>query len=369
VALKLVEGFDWLETADLPGAYSAFSDVQPVGTMTQTIQTGRNGDKCLRIVPGTATNDETPNNIQGKSFSSGLAGGSTIIVGFAIKVNTFNESGFAVFAGILSASGTGDSQYNILLAINSSKQIVPGFRSGGAFTNFSGVGATSTVLVAGNWYYVELKFFSHNSTGTIEICINGVSELAATGKDTLLNDNGVTALVIGSTIPVTTVPSIDFDDLYIADTSGSVNNDFLGDVQVKQLIPTGNGNSSQFVGSDADSTDNYLLVDDDGVPDDDSTYVESPTTTNKDTYAYENLPAAVVTVKAVCVKVLGKKVDVGAADLKTVARSNGTEADSAAIGMTTSYTAKAGIFEVDPDTSAAWLPAAVDAAEFGIKVA
>jgi len=140
-------------------------------------------------------------------------------------------------------------------------------------------------------------------------------------------------------------------------------------VQVFTSAPNGNGNSSDFVGSDADSTDNYLLVDDAGAPDDDSTYVESSTPGDKDTYAFGNLPASAATVHAVGVKVIAKKIDVGAPDLIAVARSSTTEDDSPSLGVGTTYIARQGIFEEDPNTSAAWAPAAVDAAEFGIKVA
>ena len=124
-----------------------------------------------------------------------------------------------------------------------------------------------------------------------------------------------------------------------------------------------------FVGSDANSTDNYLLVDDGAAPDEDTTYVESGTTGNKDTYAFTNTPSGITSVSAVVVRVLGKKTTAAAQDLKAVARSVATETDSAAIGLTTAYTMRGAIYEIDPNTSAAWATAAVDAAEFGVKVA
>jgi hypothetical protein len=374
MTLKLTEGFDWLETADLPNAFSAFGNVQPVGTMTQTIQEGggRNGDKCIRIVPAQTGNYYYPNNIQGKSFASGITGGNTIICGFAVKFNTFHDSGNLVFAAIKSNAGVDDGLYNILLAVTSAKLLTIGHTasSGTSFTNTNFSGSSTTVFVTGVWYHIAIKFLSHASAGTIEVQINGVTEIGPlTGKDTLVSDNGVSALILGSIVPNSTIPSIDFDDVYIADTAGSFNNDFLGDVQVKMLKPNGNGNSSQFTGSDADSTDNYLLVDDGAAPDEDTTYVEDGVTGEKDTYTYENTPSGITSIKAVNVKTLGKKTTGGANDLKAVARSSGTETDSANIGLTTSYTMQPAIYEVDPNTSAAWGVSAFNSAEFGYKVA
>ena len=66
-----------------------------------------------------------------------------------------------------------------------------------------------------------------------------------------------------------TTANYDYDDLYICDGTtvpGEPVNDFLGDVRVDTLYPNGNGNSSQWVGQDANSTDNYLNVDDTLLP-------------------------------------------------------------------------------------------------------
>lgn len=367
MTLLKLESFDWLETADLSTAYGAFSVVQPVGTMTATIQEtgGRNGAKCLRIIPGTGADSGNTYNMQGRSFGTGVAGGGTVIVGFAVKFNTLQESGNLVFAGIESDAGTGDNRYNVVLALNASYNLVAGHSISGTVSSYGA--ASATVFTAGMWYYVELKFVSHGSTGAVTVRINGVQEIALTNLDTLKLDNGVGSLVLGANIPQTTLPSVDFDDIYIADTNGSVNNNFLGDRQVALLTPTANGNSSQFVGSDADSTDNYLLVDDGAAPDDDTTYVESSTNGNKDTYGFSNLPSYASEVLGVGVKIIAKKVDPGARDAKAVARSSTTETDSAALGFSDSYTARQGIFEQDPNTTTTWTVSGVNAAEFGLK--
>lgn len=365
MSLLLLEGFDWLETADLPAAYGAFDNVQPTGTMTQTIEGtgGRNGGKSIKIIPGTGGSDELLYNVQGKGFDLNIAAGAEVIFGFAVKFNVVQEQNRLAFATISNGAG-GVTDNNLTLI-----RFVDGTIGAGWHATATHIGAIGkTILNVGVWYYIECKFISDASVGELEVRVNGRVEFDLSSMDTTNANDTNDTLIIGSTIPVTVIPEIEFDDLYICDGNGSRNNDFLGDIVVERLDPDGNGNTSNFTGSDADSTDNYLLVDDGPAPDDDTTYTEDNVSTNKDLYTYDNLSAAIDDVKAVGIKTLGKKVDGGAADLKAVVRSNVTETDSAALGLTTAYTAKQAIYEIDPNTSTDWTTGGVDAMEAGVKV-
>ena len=75
-----------------------------------------------------------------------------------------------------------------------------------------------------------------------------------------------------------------FDDVYLMAGTGD---EFLGDCTVATLLPTGNGFVNQFVGSDGNSTDNYLLVDEQ--PPSSTDYVGSATTGQQDLYTLTNL--------------------------------------------------------------------------------
>jgi hypothetical protein len=367
MTLKYTEGFDWLESADLPSAFGAFANIQPSGTMTQTIVTGRNGDGALQIVPAF---DAPVANMQGKAWTTNIAADGTIIVGFSIKINTMHTTGDLGICLIKGASGNSDTIINLAVIINTTKVIQAGTVSGGNFSTAIFGGTGTTTFVTGVWYRIEIKFYSHASAGTVEVRINGVTEINLTGKDTLNgSDNANASVTLGVNYPGAVAPSVIFDDVVILDTTGSLNNNFLGDVQVKMRKPNGNGNTNQFTGSDADSTDNYLLVDDGAAPDEDTTYTEDSVSGNKDLYAYENSPSGTATIFAVNVKTLARKTTAGAADLKAVARSNVTETDSGNLGLTTSYTIKPAIYEIDPNTSAAWGTSGFDSAQFGVKVA
>jgi hypothetical protein len=65
---------------------------------------------------------------------------------------------------------------------------------------------------------------------------------------------------------------------------------FQGDCHVDYLVPDGNGDTSQWVGSDSDSVDNWQLVDE--MPPSATDYVEADTTDLRDLYTVTNLPAS-----------------------------------------------------------------------------
>jgi hypothetical protein len=104
------------------------------------------------------------------------------------------------------------------------------------------------------------------------------------------------------------------------------------------IRPDGNGNYSAWVGSDADSTDNYLHVDEDP-HDSDTSYVETDTATNRDSYTMDNytLPTG-FSVAAVIPMAIAKKVDAGGAvNIQLFTRESATDADSATKTLGTDY--------------------------------
>ena len=372
MSLLLTEGFDWLPNGAISNNYGAWSDYNDGGTVpTRSISASGRTGKCLEIVTKTAT--ASVNHLQGISLSpSGLANGVRAKIGFAIKFNANNTTD-QTFFGIYNGAGTIGAKWNFVLARTGSGNLKAGFVtvSSTVITGANTYGPGATVLANGVWYYIEVDFQPHDTTGLFIVRINGVVESALNKSniDTLNNNNSYVGIVLGGSRCDAVDVTLNYDDFYLLDTAGSINNDLLGDRAVQTIIPNGNGNSSQMVGSDADSVDNYLHVDEGTAgPDDDTSYVQSATSGNKDTYAYSNLSGA-ASVNGVVIKTVGKKVDAGAADGKAVARSSTTEADSAALGFSTNYTIKNFVRETDPNTSAAWAPSAVDAAEFGVKVA
>lgn len=223
------------------------------------------------------------------------------------------------------------------------------------------------LLPTDTYKYVEMKATLHDSTGTVRVLVDGSEVLNLTGQDT---KNGGTDAVF-DTFRFGPVGSDGFnayyDDIYIMNGAGSApNNDLLGDCRVRCLNPNGNGNSSQFLGSDGNSTDNYLLVDDattSGTAD----YVESSTVDQVDTYTFADLSESAGSVFGVQISTYAQKTDAGARSLAQVTRRSGTDYASSDIALSTSFAFQTQMREQDPSTSAAWTIAGVNAAEFGHK--
>lgn len=221
------------------------------------------------------------------------------------------------------------------------------------------LGSGTFDMAIGAWYWFELKVLCNNSTGTYEVKVGETTIVSATSQDTKAGThdyhNKVRFDPSGGSVYI--------DDFYVADGSGTSNNDFIGNVKVQTIRPDGAGNSSEFTPS---TGSNYSCVDE-TIIDDDTTYVED--TTGKDTYSYGNTTSDTTGIKGIQVNTNCKETDVTSYDIITVTRRGSTDYDSSAdtIGST-NYVNKRSVQDVDPSTSVAWTKTNIDAAEFGIKV-
>jgi hypothetical protein len=237
------------------------------------------------------------------------------------------------------------------------------------FTNVSGVQGVGS-LQSGIETFIELRILRHVSAGEVEVRVNGdpTPRLIATGVNTAhagtgdpvslrLCHNGAWGDTLWSAFTL-----IKANDAVYPD-------DFLGHYRYGVLDPNANGANNDLAGSDGNSVDNYLLVDDPAENDGDTTYVQSATVTDKDTYGMENLPSTPLSIVAVCPLIIAKKTDAGTRGVTPVIRSGGTDYQAATEHfLGTSYaTYKQAVFE-DPDTATAWDETGVNAMEVGVEV-
>lgn len=305
----------------------------------------------------------TTTNSQGVSTTGGRRGGgaadllnSSISKTVTTASPTSGIVGFAWKGSFDQIFLIGDAtvqHFNLFLQANGTLQIRRG----------TTVLATSTFAFAVNiYYYLEVKFTINDTTGSVEVRKNGETSsfVSVSGADT---QNGGTA----SWSRITLDSDSFFDDLYVCDTNGTTNNNFLGDCRVDTLYPNGNGNSSQFTGSDGNSTDNYLLVDE-TTPDYDTTYVESSTSGNKDTYTFTDLSHNPASIYGIQISPCAKKDDAGARSMGAVIRRSAVDYDGTSTALSTDYLYYPYIAETDPSTVAAWTQTNINAAEFGVKI-
>ena len=222
------------------------------------------------------------------------------------------------------------------------------------------------IAIIGTWHYIEVKVKIADSGGTIELRQDGVTRLSYAGD----TQNGGVANVdrIAWSSRINGL-NYRIDDIYILNEQGSLNNDFLGDTRCYPLYPNGNGNYSQLVGSDGNSTDNYLLVDESPAPSS-ADYVGSATPGDKDTYTFEDMPVSVGTVRGVETRVFAAKTDTGTKQVRALIRRSATDANGVDHALADSaYVTFQDMWEQDPHAGpGAWTITNVNGSEFGAEV-
>ena len=324
MACVLLEGYDHLTFAQLGAKYWS----SPTGSM----QTGRFGGQCLRISSG----------VSEKTLPSTY---SRLYIGVAVRFSTVtaNQDWGNFYTAI---AGTEVARFRITGA-----GILQVATSAGTT-----IVSTTTPLAANTWYYVEITVLQAGASGSAEIRLNGVSEGGPTTGNFGSANMGSVRFIRGSS------GTIDYDDVYINDTSGSLNTGFLGEQRVDFLVPTGAGNSTQFTPNAGSNWDRV----DDTTPDDDTTYNSDSTVNHKDTYAVGDVSSS-STVSAVQVNHRVRKTDAGARAIATVIRQGGTDYVGDTKPLTSDYLFQSQLYSADP-LGSAWTASSVNADEFGTKV-
>jgi len=215
-------------------------------------------------------------------------------------------------------------------------------------------------------HYIEVRIKTGTSTGQVEVRLNGdpTPILLLTGQNMGASDPYNKASLIGAP-----TGQRRFSAWYFVEVDATPPNTFLGHIRFGALTPNGNGASSQLVGSDGNSTDNYLLIDDGYDSDYDSTYVQSPTVGDKDTYALPSLPSTPLAIVAVQSVIKARKTDAGSRGITPLLRSGGTDYQMATEHfLGTSHDTFTQFALVDPATAAAWDAAGIAAMEVGMEV-
>lgn len=221
--------------------------------------------------------------------------------------------------------------------------------------------STSPVIVAGAWQNVEMKVLFSNTVGTIEVRVEGVvvAGLNLTGLDTVNS-------------ALTTCAQIEFGfddtanfaqwyqkDLVVWDTAGSINNDFFGSVSVYALRTDGDVSLNWTPSTGATG---WNLLDES--PPDDADYISAgDPPPSPAVMSLTDLPEDVTSVRGLIAIARSRKTDGGDGNLQVSMVSNGTPGNGSDRPITTAFTYWFDVFETDPDTSAAWTPVAVDAAD------
>jgi hypothetical protein len=354
----------------------------------------------------------------GGSVTKNVTTSTTLVIGCAVYTTAGPNSDTVVFRFI----DSGSVQVDL-------RQTIAGYFY---FTrNGTTIGGLSSVpLPFGAWHYLEVKVTIDGTAGTCEVKMDSVSILSLTGQNTKATSNSSANQVSICNFQVTngSTPAYQFDDVYICNTSGSNNNNYLGDVRIRTMLPSGNsatqawtataaafpistavaigttildsngnlqrvtaisgtgttgssaptwsattgvtttsnpgGNQVVFTCLGTPSQYNYV---NEPSPDNDYSYISSNNVGDKSQFTFPSIAGS--TVFAVVVKPTAYKDDAGNRGIRAVAKTGTTTIDNGTdLMLSTTPTIQSGIFETDPSTGVAWTVSGVNAAEFGVKV-
>lgn len=263
----------------------------------------------------------------------------------------------------------------VLTLYNTSTQCIQLKFDGTTFTLLAGSTTLGTALssefaVTGAWHHIGLDVNIASSGGWAYLYLDGV-ELIAFDGDTNDGAASFNTLMIGSPISLQTWNTpMYYDDLYVDNTSGESTPAAPPDYRFLAVIPNGNGYTSEWTGSDGNSTDNYLLVDE-TPPDDDTSYVETDVSGATDSYTMTNPTIdAGWEVSAVIAMAVARKLNAGGSiNLKLATRTevsgSPTAATSATLTLGTTYALVWERRALRPD-GGNWSQTTVDALEIGV---
>lgn len=338
MTLLFMDSFDHYSAANL------FKKYNSVSSANKAIEAGRTNN-CLHTY--------------GCSFIKTvgtIAVTDYIIIGFGIYFQTVGTNTY-IFS-LLSPS-----IYQISIRRNTDSTVSIVHRT-------AGVVATSVnpCLSQSAWHYMECKIM--RGTGT-----EGEAIIKVDSQE-VINANGLN-LAYGAEGAYTAVAfSADhnggndgyhksFDDLYICDSTGSNNNDFLGECSIEVLYP----DSDVVTEWTPDSgTDNFARVDE-SLIDDDTSYVEVQSQTAQDIYGLTDTATTVGSVVGVQVNSGVRKTTAGGALYKHQLKQSATVAEGVekAFFSGSIYAYNSEPFDVDPTDGLDWSFDKVNSLQVGIK--
>ncbi len=310
------------------------------------------GDLLSTSVKRTGTTSIQQNSTNSFTYALGTDKSTTVGVGAAFNLQHNSDTILMVFRGDSGATT------HMTIKRSTTGQI---YIANGAGTTL----ATSNpgLMPTTTWCQIEVKYFMSDTVGVVQVRLNG----------------GTTPVIdfLGDTKNAGTDANIDnilfgsqnllnyYDDIFIWNGAGSVNNTFLGDCSIQTLYADGNGNYSAWVGSDGNSVNNYQQVDEAGASST-ADYNESGTATNKDTYTFSDASAATV-IKGVVHRSHAAKSDAGAQVFRQLTRISGTDYNGSDVTLSTSYAAVSQMMETSPASGVAWTQTELNATEFGVE--
>ncbi len=315
-----------------------------VGSIAQLALKGWvNGGTFTTVTGRSGTGQAWKNTNSATVATRSCTASSTIFLGIAFFQNLASTAAdqIQLRAGATAAMG---------LRVNASNHIE--IRNSGGTLIATG---TASLLI-NTWYYIEVKLVINGASGSVTVNVNGAPDITVTtgnfGSSNIDNLGVIARNTTGLTL----------DDIYLFDSSGSVNNAFVGDVRVQTLYPTSDGAHLQWTPTGGGA--HYTQVDE-LTPDDDTTYVSDSTPGDIDTYGFGDVDGGAV-VHCVQTNMYARKDDGSTRQIAPVIRQSSTDHVGNTVTLSSAYSYYLQAYDND-GAGSAWTAAALNAAEIGVK--
>lgn len=281
---------------------------------------------------------------------------ATITVGLRYRITVASSN--AVSAAICEFYGIGGTVLHLRIT-NASTGAIQVNRGAATVIGTSAAG----VLPLNTWVYLEFQVTCHDTAGAVTVKADGTTVLTLTNVDT--RDGGADALIDKVVIGAQQQTSggvAYVRDIVIMNDAGTALNGPIGPAVVEARLATAAGDLAAWT---PNTGANYAAVDDPGVNDGDTTYVEA-TTAVRDTYTVADLAAVGSNIQAVQAHAVAR-YNASPLNVATTLRRSSTNSDGTAATPTGSYTSKAlTIWETDPVAAGAWTVSNFNSTEFGV---
>lgn len=222
--------------------------------------------------------------------------------------------------------------------------------------------ASLPVVVANSYQHFEAFFVCSDTIGACEVRINGVTVLNVNALDTAAAASNVIAQVKVGLFDndwLNAPAHMEIDDLFIWDTTGTANTDFIGDKKVYTTYPDADRPAQDWVPSTG--AQGWPMLD--NVPPLDGTeYISADNPGLTSAFGLSDLPPEVVAIAGIMIATRAIKTDAGNAKIQLSVDSNSALDTGVEHALSMAWSYYFDVFEVDPDTSAPWALAAFNLA-------
>jgi hypothetical protein len=223
-----------------------------------------------------------------------------------------------------------------------------------------GTSSALTPLIQNVASYIEFGGTCSATVGTVNVFINGTSVLALTGQNT----QGQGGVIIGAVNLLGAGNTNYVQDIYVADSTGTYNNSFLGEIDctVSRVAGTGTAGLNQYTANGAATVWQSVNA---VTPTDSTVYASDATASDR--MSSTITPVTAPFIAGVIHVSRMEKSDSGTRTAAQTITSNGVDSVSSTISPGTSYGYHIQPSQTDPNTNLPYTNSGFNALQIGVK--